>query len=66
MMNSLPEYAGVAMSKGYFFECTCGEIHRTAESAWGCRKCRSYLWDEDFADRTVTDLRTRRTVPRSL
>ena len=64
MMNKLPEYVVAAMAKGYFFECTCGEMYRTADAAWGCSKCRKYLWDADFSVRVVTDLRTGRTVNR--
>jgi hypothetical protein len=28
-----------AVKNGYFFECACGEIHRTEQSARICRKC---------------------------
>lgn len=63
-MNSYPEYVQEAMAKGFVFECGCGEIYRTAEQAWGCRKCRDYLLDEDFYDRKVTDLRTGQHVGR--
>ncbi len=46
-----------AISRGYFWECACGEIHRSRESATGCRKCRQYLID--FNDRSPpVDLRT--------
>ncbi len=34
-----------AVNRGYYFECACGEIHRTLDSAKLCRKCRSYLVD---------------------
>ena len=50
-VSSLPSSTQVivreGMAMGYAFGCPCGEQHRTAESAYVCRKCRSYLSDED-------------------
>lgn len=34
-----------AVKNGYFFECACGEIHRTEQGARICRKCVKYLVD---------------------
>ena len=46
-----------AISRGYPWECACGEMHRSFESARNCRKCRQYL--VDFNDRSdPIDLRT--------
>ena len=33
--------------------CWCGEQYRTEEAAWGCKKCRQYLMEEDFSKREV-------------
>jgi len=38
----------------YAFGCNCGEEYETAEAAWNCRKCRTYLSEEDFANRDVS------------
>lgn len=35
----------------YAWECACGELHRTAQSAVKCSKCRQYVAD---APRTAT------------
>ena len=37
----------------YPFGCQCGESYKTAEAAWGCRKCRDYLYLDDFINRKV-------------
>ena len=38
-------YIVAAVADGYFFECTCGELYKTVESAAHCRKCRTYsIW----------------------
>jgi len=37
----------------YPFACYCGEEYQTAEAAWNCRKCRTYLEPETFANREV-------------
>lgn len=31
-----------SISRGFCFECSCGEVFRTPEAAKSCRKCRSY------------------------
>ncbi len=31
-----------AIARGYFYECSCGELFATVESAQSCRKCRTY------------------------
>lgn len=46
-----------AINRGYPWECACGELHRSYESAKGCRKCRQYL--VEFHERQdPVDLRT--------
>lgn len=51
------DYQVDAIARGYPWECACGELHRSLESARICRKCRQYL--EDFNDRSdPVDLRT--------
>lgn len=57
-MENLLDHQKSAVADGFCFECGCGEIHRSASGAWGCRKCRDYLADEDFDHRKVVDLRT--------
>ena len=39
-----------AISRGYPWECACGEMHPSFESARNCRKCQRYL--VDFNDRS--------------
>lgn len=63
MENKLSDYQveeyiiSSAISRGYPWECACGEFHRSLESARICRKCRQYL--VDFNDRSAPiDLRT--------
>jgi hypothetical protein len=34
-----------AISRGFPWECACGEMHRSFESARMCRKCQRYLVD---------------------
>lgn len=46
------------VARGYYYECTCGEVHRTEKSAWDCRKCSVYLPDDEYTDRKVIDIRT--------
>ena len=46
----LSQYQINAINRGYSWECACGEIHRTLQSAKICRKCRQYL--VDFLDRS--------------
>jgi ribosomal protein L37AE/L43A len=58
------DHRAEAVAEGFFFECGCGEIHRTSSGAWTCRKCREYLMDADFDDREVFDLRTGKPVAR--
>ena len=31
-----------AIAGGYRFECSCGELYKSVESAQACRKCRTY------------------------
>jgi len=57
MAPSPQEIKAGYVAEGYPFECGCGEMYRTAEQAWRCRKCIEYLYDEDYAAREVTDLR---------
>ena len=38
----LPLYTVNAIARGYFYECSCGELFLTVESAQSCRKCRTY------------------------
>lgn len=52
-----------AAKEGFVFECGCGELYRSADHAWNCRKCRTYLSDEAFFSRNVTDTRTGADVP---
>jgi hypothetical protein len=35
----LAQYQIDAIKRGYHWECSCGEIHRTEQSARICRKC---------------------------
>ena len=57
MENKLSDYQVSAISRGYPWECACGELHRSLESARICRKCRQYL--VEFNDRSAPiDLRT--------
>jgi hypothetical protein len=37
--------SAAAISRGYPWECACGEMHRSLESARNCRKCQRYLVD---------------------
>ena len=56
-------YIQEAAEKGYVFECGCGELFREAGHAWNCRKCRTYLTDEDFFNRAVVNTTTGQPVP---
>jgi len=37
----------------YDFACFCGESFKTADAAWNCRKCRTYLSEESFNTRSI-------------
>jgi len=55
--NALRPHHLNAISRGFFWECACGEIYQTRENACICRKCRVYL--VDFHNRSApVDLRT--------
>ncbi len=54
---ALPLYKQRALEAGYDFECDCGELHNTQDSAWACRKCPKYL-TSDYSERMVFNLRT--------
>lgn len=60
----IPEYQRQAIEMGHCYECGCGEMYKTAAAAWGCRKCRDYLTDDDYADRSVVDVRSGQVVLR--
>jgi hypothetical protein len=34
----------------YSYHCACGERYSNHRAAWGCRKCRNYLREEDQTD----------------
>ena len=43
---ALSDYLVRAIADGYVFECSCGELHNTFNSAKHCRKCRVYTkWE---------------------
>ena len=60
----MTNYIAESVAKGYVYECDCGEGHKTIAGAFGCRKCRTYLLDDDFYNRKVVDLRTGKPVQR--
>lgn len=64
--KNLQDYQIEAIAEGFFYECDCGEIHNSPRASWECRKCRTYLMDEDFWSRRVIDLRSGEAVPRGL
>lgn len=37
-----PDYIVAAAKEGFVWECSCGELFRTADAARTCRKCRYY------------------------
>lgn len=39
----MEEWQKAAVERGYPWQCSCGEMHRTESSARACRKCRDYL-----------------------
>jgi hypothetical protein len=53
-INTVPAYILESAANGYPFECGCGEMYKSDVAAISCRKCRTYLMDEDFATRCVT------------
>lgn len=63
LMDTTPQQINAAIN-GYPYACSCGEQHRTKAGAWGCRKCRQYLMEDDFDNRTVVDVRTGDEVSR--
>jgi len=54
VINTVPAYILESAANGYPFECGCGEMYKSDVAAISCRKCRTYLMDEDFVDRCVT------------
>lgn len=62
--NKLLPHQDAAVKDGYPFECTCGEMFKSATAAWTCKKCRIYLTDSDFEGREVIDLRDGSKAPR--
>ncbi len=38
------------------FVCGCGEGYPSEDEAWRCKKCRTYLTEPDFRNRTVLDV----------
>ena len=52
-----------AAEQEYIFECGCGELYRSSDAAWNCRKCRTDLSDADFFDRKVKNTQTCADVP---
>ena len=44
--------------EGFPYACDCGEMWEDGESAVYCRKCRTYLMDEDFNQRSVWNVST--------
>ena len=54
------DFRADAITDGYVYECSCGELYRSVASAIHCRKCRVY---DVFGRCThVTDLRTMEVV----
>lgn len=49
--DPIPSHYAEAIANGFFWECDCGEIHRTEQGARNCRKCRDYLMENDFYNR---------------
>ena len=45
-----------ALSDGYRFECSCGEIYKSVDIARACRKCRTYAPESSCTE--VYDLST--------
>lgn len=46
-LEDVEEWARQHVLEGYAYGCKCGESYSTARGAHSCRKCRSYLSDED-------------------
>ena len=44
---TVPAYVLESAANGYPFECGCGEMYKSDIAAICCRKCRTYLMDED-------------------
>ena len=44
------------MVEGFMYECGCGELYRSPDSAKECRKCFKYLSLEDYFAREVTEI----------
>lgn len=63
------DYELRAAREGYPFACSCGEMFRSADAAWNCKKCRSYLSDESQRSRKVYEVdpefATVKEVPRT-
>lgn len=59
MSDEMPEYMREAAEDGFEWTCACGEMHRTAKSAYTCRKCRKYLPEgrSRYAENVLTDER---------
>lgn len=55
-MSEVNNHYDKYIEEGYIWECGCGEIYKTEEAAWTCRKCLRYLYPKTYANRTVTNL----------
>jgi len=53
MVNQAMVIAARSSVAGFPWGCACGECYATERAAWLCRKCRQYLFEEDFLNRKV-------------
>lgn len=60
----LPLYKVNAIAKGFFYECSCGELYCHVDAAVGCRKCWNYT--EKGTCTEVYDIATGKMVWESL
>ena len=59
-LTPVPSFITSAIEDGYCFECSCGELYKSAVYAMSCRKCRNYCV---FGHCThVVDIRTGEVV----
>lgn len=47
------------VSRGYIYECDCGEVHKSAGEAEACESCLEHLSGESYVNRRVVDVRGR-------
>jgi len=52
----MEEWQKAAVERGYPWQCSCGEMHRTESSSRACRKCRDYLAEDRDPPRDLREV----------